>query len=160
MSLAACTQEEADACAEFINFMLTRTDLPWPDLGGEAITVQDCFRAIGNTPLQDAVRACLEKLNACPVELEANRDAADFDGSFLLHDPYPQNVVEAPQYYGEYLPQHVTVMPEEQWPEVFRAQAAKYTTPRVACYCNTCVSGARQGGADALHLAELIFPEE
>ena len=138
--------------------LLTRTDLPWPDLGGEALTVQDCFRARGREGLQDAVRECLRRMNARPVELEANRDAADFDGSFLLHDPYPQNLREAPKYFAEYLPPHLTVLPEARWKEVYRAQAAKYTTPRVVGYCNTCVAGARQGGADATHLAELIFP--
>ena len=81
--------------------LLTRTDLSWPDLHGEALTVQDCFRARGRHELQDAVRECLKRLNAVPVELEANRDAADFDGSFLLHDPYPQNLQEAPKYFAE-----------------------------------------------------------
>ena len=137
--------------------LLTRTDLSWPDLHGEALTVQDCFRARGRHELQDAVRECLKRLNAVPVELEANRDAADFDGSFLLHDPYPQNMEEAPRYFRDYLPAHLNVLPEARWGEVYLAQAAKYRTDRVACYCNTCCAGAREGGANAAHLAELIF---
>lgn len=137
--------------------LLTRADLRWPDLGGEALTVQDCFRARGRHGLQEAVRECLRRLNAVPAELDANRDEADFDGSFLLHDPYPQNLAEAPRYFGEYLPAHLNVLPEARWGEVFRAQAAKYGPGRIACYCNTCCAGAREGGADAVHLAELIF---
>ena len=138
--------------------LLTRADLPWPDLGGEEITLQDCFRARGQHALQDAARECLGRMNANVVEMPRNRDEETYDGSFLYHEPYPQNLREAPRYYGEYLPGHITPVPQEEWPRLYREHAALYTTPRVACYCNVCTTSAREGGADALHLAELIFP--
>ena len=137
-------------------FLLTRTDFPWPQLGGEEITVQDCFRARGRHGLQDAARECLRRMGASIVEMEHNRDEEEFDGSFRLHAPYPQNMQEAPRYFAEYLPQYVTVLPESEWPERFAAQAARYATPRTVCYCTTCTRGARQGGANAVHLAELL----
>ena len=138
-------------------YLLDQPDFPWPDLGGETITIQDCFRARGNHALHRAVRECLRRCNAEAVEMPHNRDEEEYDGSFRLHAPYPQNVKEAPEYFGEYLPRHVTIVPEEQWPEKFREKL--YTTRRVACYCSTCTTAAREGGADALHLAELVFAD-
>ena len=90
--------------------------------------------------------------------MPGNRDEETFDGSFLLHEPYPSNMKEAPRYYAEYLPAHVTPLPKEEWPEVYRAQAAKYTTDQVVCYCNTCYSGPKEVGVDIHHLAQLLFP--
>ena len=138
-------------------FLLTREDFAWPDFGGEAVVLQDCFRARGKTGLQDAVRECLRRSGAKIIELANNRDAADFDGSFLLHAPYPQNQAEAPRYFRDYLPAQLHILPEEQWPEYYRAHAAGYPEGRVACYCNTCYRGARNGGAEAFHLAEALF---
>ncbi|MDO4460495.1 MAG: hypothetical protein Q4C42_10565 [Clostridia bacterium] len=139
-------------------FLLTRDKFPWPDLNGESITLQDCFRARGKHGLHNAVRNCMEKMNISIVEMENNRDEEDYDGSFRLHNPYPQNQKEAPKYFKDYLPNYVTPMPEEEWINEFRKHAELYTTDKVVCYCNTCTTGAKQGGANAVHLAELIFP--
>ena len=138
--------------------LLTRSDFVWPDQSGEAVTLQDCFRARGKQELHKAVRECLRRMNMSVAELPENRDAADFDGSFLLHAPYPQNVREAPRYFGEYLPGHLIPLPEEAYPEYFRERAARFGSGRVVCYCNTCTTALRQGGARAEHLAELLFP--
>ena len=137
--------------------LLTRADFPWPNLAGQRFVLQDCFRARGKHELHDAVRECLRRAGAEIVELPKNRDEADFDGAFLLHEPYPRNVREAPRYFGEYLPPHLTPLPEEEWPDYLTKNAARYGGQPVACYCNTCVTGARQGGAQAYHLAELLL---
>ncbi len=144
-------------------FLLTRHDFAWPDLAGRKMTLQDCFRARGKHSLQDAVRACLAKMKVQTVEMEENRDKAAFDGSFLLHDPYPQNMEEAPSYFADYLPPHLSPMPEEEWPRIYREQVARYTTEEVVTYCNTCCRGAREGDVEKQHqihhLAELIFSQ-
>ena len=139
--------------------LLTRDDLMWPNLAGKTFVLQDCFRARGCHKVHEAVRESLHKAGAEVVELEANRDQADFDGSFLLHDPFAQNMKEAPRYFAEYLPAHVTPLPREAWREVYRAQVRRYGGLPMVGYCNTCVKGAREGGAEAYHLAELLFPE-
>lgn len=138
-------------------FLLTRDDVDWPDYGNEEMTVQDCFRARGKHGLHEAVRECMRKMNIVPVEMEGGRDEEEFDGSFKLHAPYPQNMKEAPHYFAEYLPEHLTILPQEEWDNVYKEQAKKYTTDRVVTYCNTCYQGAKAGGADAFHLATLIF---
>ena len=146
-------------CRSLFEYLLELPDFPWPDLSGEALTLQDCFRARGNHALQDAVRACLARCGATVVEMPHNRDEEDFDGSFRFHAPYEQSLRDAPHYFGEVLPPFVTPIPEEDWPARFREHAALFATRRVVCYCNTCTTAARQGGADAVHLAELLFPE-
>lgn len=146
-----CTHES------LFELLLTREDFAWPNLSGQTFVLQDCFRARGCHQIHDAVRECLRRTGAEVVELDANRDQADFDGSFLLHDPFPQNMREAPRYFAEYLPHHVSPLPKEQWIDVYRAQAIKYGRYPVVGYCNTCVRGAREGGAEAYHLAELLF---
>ena len=141
--------------------LLTREDFPWPDYGGREMTLQDCFRARGKHSLQDAVRECLHKMNITVRELEKNRDDADYDGSFLLHNPYPHNMQEAPRYYADYLPRHVTLIPEEGWLNVYRKQVSLYQTKAVVTYCNTCCRSARDGDVEKAHeiyhLTELIF---
>lgn len=138
-------------------FLLTRKDFPWPDRKGETWALQDCFRARGKHELQDAVRECLKNTGCETLECPPNRDEADYDGSFLLHEPYPQNLQEAPKYFAEYLPQHVTVMPKEEWPLYFKARAEKLPTDKVVTYCNVCTSSLKEAGAEAKHLAELLF---
>lgn len=140
-----------------MEFLLTRRDFPWPDLRGETITLQDCFRARGKTSLQDAARECLRRMNARIVEMPDSRDAETYDGTFLFHGPSARNLREAPRYFGAYLPNHLTPLPPEAWPARLRDHAALYTTRRVVCYCNVCVTGALEGGANAVHLTELIF---
>ena len=142
----------------FFEFLETRTDFDWPDLKGEAVTLQDCFRARGMHGLQDAVRHCLRRMNASVVEMEHNRDEETFDGSFLFHEPPAVNVREAPKYFRDTLPPYLTPLPKEQWADAFREHAKLYRTDRVVCYCNVCTQSARDGGADAYHLAELVFP--
>lgn len=138
-------------------FLLERETFDWPDLNGETYLVQDCFRARGYHSLQDAVRTCLAKMNARVLEMENNRDQETYDGSFLFHPAYPNNIELAPKYYKEYLTPFITPVPQAQWKEKLREHAALYDSEKVVCYCNVCTSGAKEGGADARHLAELIF---
>ena len=137
--------------------LLTRDAFSWPDLRGQVFTLQDCFRARGLHDLHAAVRECLVRTGATVVEMPMNRDEETYDGTFLLHAPYPQSIREAPRYFGEIVPRFATPMPEAEWHGVLEAHAKAYTTRRVVGYCNTCVTGARQGGADAVHLAQLLF---
>ena len=137
--------------------LLTRGDFPWPDLRGQVFTLQDCFRARGKHALHSAVRECLIHTGATVIEMPCSRDEETFDGVFLWRAPNPICVKEAPGYFDEYLSDHLTLTPEEQWRDGLVSHARQYETKRVIGYCNTCVTGARQGGAEALHLAELLF---
>lgn len=140
-------------------FLLTRKDFPWPDMQGQEMILQDCFRARGCHELQEAVRNCLHNMHVSYEEAEPSRDEADYDGSFLLHLPNAQNQGEAPHYFTEYLPQHLHVLPPEKWPDYYAERARTFSGKPVVLYCNTCTTSLKQGGADAVHIAELLFPE-
>jgi|GEM_PF-445770 len=141
----------------FFEFLLTRNDFPWPDMHLEDITIQDCFRARHHHALQSAVRECLQRINANIIEMDHNKDDELYDGSFLFHPAYPSNIEMAPGYFKEYLQNYITIIPQEKWKGLFEEHARLYKTARIACYCNVCTSAAVEGGAEALHLAELIF---
>ena len=142
-----------------LQYLLQKEDFAWPDFDGQKMTLQDCFRARGYHKLQDAVRECLRRMHVEIIEMPHNRDEETYDGNFLLHPPFPQNVAEAPKYYGEYLPQYVTVMPKEEWIQVYKEQAAKYETEPVVTYCNSCRNGLKEAGVSVYHIAEMIFSE-
>ncbi len=141
-------------------FLLTRDDFQWPDLQRRKIVVQDCFRARAYHGLQDAVRECLLRMNASIIELPENRDETRYDGNFLFHEPYPQNIREAPNYFRDYLPEHLTIFPEDQWNQEIGKYAEALPAGQIAGYCNTCVKGLRDAGKDAVHLMELVFAAE
>lgn len=138
-------------------FLLTRKDFPWPDKKGEKFALQDCFRARGKHELHEAVRECMAKMGCEVIECPPSRDEATYDGSFLLHEAYPQCVEEAPKYFVDYLTPHITVMPKEEWPQVFRQRVAELPDKKVVTYCNVCTSSLKEGGAEAYHLAEILF---
>jgi len=139
-------------------FMLTRGGFTWPDHSGERAALQDCFRARGDRALQDDVRACLALMGMDIAEVPPCRDEADFDGAFLLRRPPERNEREAPGYFVDYLPAHLTVLPESAWKAVFKRRADVFGGMPVVTYCNTCQTGLEEGGADARHIASLMFP--
>ena len=145
-------------CISLYEFLLTREDFRWSDLHGHVYTLQDCFRARGKHGLQDAVRDCLDRTGAEIIEMPFNRDEETYCGTFMLHEPFPQALKYAPRYFGEYLPGHLTILPEEKWPAYLQAHISRYRTPEIVGYCNTCVKDARAAGAGIFHLAELLFP--
>ncbi len=140
-------------------FLLTQENFIWPNLQGRVFTLQDCFRARGKHGLQDGVRTCLIRSGAKIIEMPGNRDEETYCGTFMLHDPFPQTLKYAPKYFGGYLPEHLTILPREEWPAYMHTHIAQYPTREIVGYCNTCVRDAREAGADIHHLAELLFPE-
>ena len=143
-----------------LQYLLRKEDFAWPDYKGQRMTLQDCFRARGYHELQDAVREVLKRMNVEIVEMPHNRDEETYDGNFLLHPPFPQNMEEAPKNYRDYVPQHVTVLPKEEWINVYKAQAAKYEVEPVVTYCNSCRNGLKEAGVSVHHIAEMIFPAD
>jgi len=140
-------------------YILEDPDFRWPDLSDRTFVLQDCFRARGMHALQDAVRACLARCGARILEMPGNRDEEEYDGGFRYHLPKEAPLKDAPKYFGETLTPYLTLHDESEWTERFREHARLYQGHSVVCYCNTCTSSAKQGGADAYHLAELLFPE-
>ena len=136
-------------------YALKDPNFPWPDYGGERITVQDCWRARNDRPQQEAVRACLRRMNMVPVELEDSFDRADFDGLFLYTPVSGAALKLAPRFFSDAVV-HVTPLSDEQALEKMRDQVKKYATDRAVCYCNACLKGVLAGGGTGVHLASLL----
>ena len=148
---------EADVVSLY-EYLLQDPDFSWPDLHGERITVQDCFRARDHRSEQEAIREMLRQMNAVPVELKENFENAAFDGVWLFAPKIPQEKF-APEAFGEINRNHITPVPQDQWEQKMKEHAAQYETDRVACYCNACLKGVKLGGANGVHILELAFPE-
>lgn len=139
-------------------YLDAQTSLALPDHTGERIILQDCWRARDNRPLQDAVRSLLHKMGYEVIELPDNREKATFDGEWLYKPVLPGNLKLAPKAFAQIEP-HVTLLsPEEQ-----KARMVEYCSHldgKVVCYCNACLTGLLDGGADAVHLMELVTGTE
>ena len=137
--------------------ILEDDDFPFPDYGGRAMTVQDCWRARDRAAEQAAVRALARRMNIEVVELEERGERTEFCGNSLYRPAPPRNLKLAPKRFvegapGKFLPHS----PEEQ-EAIMRSHAGRFATPEVVAYCHYCVEGLELGGVRAHHLAALLF---
>ena len=142
---------------EFIDSL---PDFPFPDYKGERITLQDCYRAKTREAEKAAVRSVLRKMNVEIVELSGTEEEINFDGSFLFGPMRPDNFTLAPLRFAEIKKDMQPKSPEEI-DAYLKIYCQRFTTERVTCYCNSCLSGLVQGlpeGKQAVHVAELLFP--
>lgn len=142
---------------EFIDGL---ADFPFPDYNGEAITLQDCYRAKNKDAEKAAIRSVLRKMNVKVVELPGTDEELRFDGGFLFAPISPGNLQLAPCRFGE-IQKDVMVKSPEEIDTWLKEYCGRFTTERVACYCNSCYTGLKQGlpeGKSAVHVAELLFP--
>ena len=129
---------------EFIDSL---PNFPFPDYKGERITLQDCYRAKARETEKAAVRSVLRKMNVEVVELPGTEEEINFDG-------------RAPLRFAEIKKDMQSKSPEEI-DAYLKNYCQRFTTERVSCYCNSCLSGLVQGlpeGKRAVHVAELLFP--
>lgn len=130
---------------------------PYPDYGGEEITIQDCWRACGRHGLQDAVRELMIKMNLKPVELKENHDNCRFCGTSTLMEVPAENVLLAPEKLGRYEEGMFVHQEPEERRRIMCEHVSKINTPRVASYCFGCDKGLVLGGADSASLVNLLF---
>jgi len=157
-SCAAITREVSPFVQEMsiYEFLLRLPDFPWPDEHGAKITVQDCYRCRHNRQLMDAVRECLRKMNAEPVELENCREKTRFDGVFQFTDVSKSNLDLAPAFFTKIQKEYIEVLPEAEQRLRMEQWVSRYAANRTAAYCNACLSGIRLGGGNGVHVLELI----
>ena len=158
-SCAAITREASPEVTErnVFSYLLEDPDFVWPDHKGEAITLQDCWRARKDPALHEAVRECLRRMNFQIVEMAENRQNCDFDGTWRFKTVEKRNLDIAPVYFREVGDRYTEVLSEEEKLARMQAHAALYETERVTCYCNSCLKGIRLGGAKGVHLMSLIM---
>lgn len=164
-SCAVITDEASPQAKEITvyEYLLQDPSFVWPDYHGEEITVQDCFRSRHKPEMMRAVRECLKRMNMVPVELEENYEKTRFDGVFQFSNVSESNLKLAPKYFSKLQEEYIEVIPPEEQKERMTAWVSQYKTPRVVVYCNSCLKGVLLGGANGIHLLDLItrdLPEE
>lgn len=128
-----------------------------PDMKGTAMFVQDCWRSNTEAAEQDAVRSILRKMNVEILEQEENREATDFCG-YSLYQPQPKrNPVMAPHRFVELAQGKFQEHTEAQKQQLMSDYCARFGSTKVLCYCHYCLAGLKMGGANAAHLAQLLF---
>ncbi|MBQ1907183.1 MAG: hypothetical protein II173_03315 [Firmicutes bacterium] len=138
---------------------LSPEELPLPDLGGERITVQDCYRQQGHEKEKAAVRSLLKKMNVDIVELPGLPEEKMFDGGFLYAPISEANMKLAPKAFGRASLDITPLSPAERTARM-KEYCRRFKTRRVVCFCNSCLAGLKEGlpeGKSAVHLAELVF---
>ena len=151
-----CPAARVISLYEFIDSL---PDFAFPDYQGERITLQDCYRAKAKEAEKAAVRSVLRKMNMNVMELPGTEEEINFDGSFLSGPMRPDNFTLAPRRFAEIKKDMQPKSPDEikAWLQEY---CRRFTTERVACYCNSCLTGLEQGltgGKRAVHVAELLF---
>ena len=155
---AAVTGENSAAGVEYVWQLIDRDpDFPFPDYGGETMILRDCGNAYDRPEAQEAVRSLLRKLNVTVEELPDNREKAAFCNT-LLSPLRPENAALAPHRYQEQMAgRFLNLSPEEK-----QAWLVRYCAPfgdrKIVCWCRGCASALKAGGANAVHLIELLFP--
>ncbi len=129
---------------------------PWPDYGGEKMSIQDCWRSFDKRSLQTAVRHILKRMNAGTVEIEKNFDKTDFCGISLMKSQSPRYARFAPVRFINRAGDKFIVQTEEEKQKRMIEHARQFTTGKVVCYCTGCLEGLQLGGVHALHLMDLI----
>ena len=137
--------------------ILSDEQFQYPDLGGESITVQDCWRSKENRAEQDAVRSILRRMNVEIVELDENFERTKFCG-YSLYQPQPKrNARLAPKRFvegakGLFLPHS-----DDEKKNLMSDYCSQFKTDKVICYCHYCLRGLKLGGVEGYHLAQLLF---
>ena len=130
---------------------------PLPDYSGLRVTVQDCWRSRDRAAEQAAVRSLLRKMHIDYDEAPEHHADTEFCGVSLYRPQPPRNPRLAPKHYvdgavGKFLPHS-----EAEQAAIMRDYCGRLLPQPVACYCHYCLEGLKLGGAEARHLAELIF---
>ena len=127
---------------------------PWPDLSGEAMTVQDCWRTRKNKAFLDAVRECLRRMNVTVVEIEQRYGRADYCGPSLYRTPSPRYADLAPKALVQSW--QTSPLPEDEIAVKMREHARRWTTQKVVCTCAGCLAGVTMTGHTPVHLLDLV----
>lgn len=124
-----------------------------PDYSGLRVNLQDCWRDRAHPEIHGAVRSLLCKMRVEVVELEQNREKADFCGNLHAEPKSPALRTQVAAQGGK----PIWEMPAALEAALMREQAERITERWAVTYCNRCTQGLKAGGADAVHLLELLM---
>ncbi len=137
--------------------ILSDETFAYPNYGGQSVFVQDCWRAKDRTAEQDAVRAILKRMNFEIHELPDNRERTEFCGVSTYRPSPKRNLDLAPRRFVENAAGKFIPHTKEEQAELMRGYCERFRGKKVVAYCHYCVEGLELGGANAKHLAALLF---
>lgn len=159
----AAIMEESSVAPEisFVWEIIDRDpDFPFPNYHGEEMTIQDCWRAYEKKNVQDDIRSLLRKMNIKVLELEENYEKTRFCGADLLEPCTQIEKKFAPERYavrGADMYHPMSKKDADLW---LKEYCRQIKSEKVVCYCTACLDGIERGGKQAVHLLELLFPED
>lgn len=128
-------------------------DFPWPDYSGLMVSIQDCWRDREHPEIHQAVRSALRKMGVEYVEVQANREKADYCGN-IHFNPTSEEYRAIHALHPE---TRLSQLSQEEQAVIFREQVEKHQGLPALCYCNRCKSCLELGGGQAVHLVELAM---
>ena len=137
--------------------ILSDESFAYPDYHGQTVVVQDCWRAKDRTEEQDAVRELLRKMNFEIHELPENRENTDFCGVSVYRPAPKRNLELAPHRFVEKAEGKFIPHTKEEQTKLMQDYCKRFNTEKVVSYCHYCIEGLNLGGANAKHLASLLF---
>ncbi len=137
--------------------ILSDEGFTYPDYHGQTIVVQDCWRAKDRTEEQDAVRGLLRKMNFEIHELPENGKNTDFCGVSVYRPAPKRNLELAPHRFVENAAGKFIPHTKDEQTALMQDYCKRFRGEKVVSYCHYCLEGLNLGGADAKHLASLLF---
>ena len=129
----------------------------FPDHHGLKAYVQDCWRSKERKNEQDAVRSLLKKMSVEVMEAAENRAKTEFCGASMYRAQPPRNPKLAPKHYVEGAVGKFIPCSSEEQKEIMMEYCSQFNNHMVICYCHYCLEGLLMGGADAMHLVQMLF---
>lgn len=129
----------------------------FPDYKHQKMNLQDCFRDINHPEVHQAVRNILKKMNIDVIEIENNKEKSTFCGTLHFHTTSPIILDLMSQYPDTKLskmPEEIQTQIMEEYVKVFDLNYP------VICDCNRCLKGVTMGGANGVHLLDLIMGKQ
>ena len=103
------------------------------------------------------MRSLLAKMKIRFSEAPEHHEKTQFCGVSLYRPQPPRNPRLAPKHYVDGAAGKFQEHTREEQEQIMQAYCAGLPKQPVVCYCHYCLEGLKLGGADARHLAELIF---
>ncbi|MDO5110046.1 MAG: hypothetical protein Q4D59_08970 [Erysipelotrichaceae bacterium] len=141
-------------------YILEDEQFVYPDLHGEKIYVQDCWRAKDRRSEQEAVREILRRMNITVLELDENFENVSFCGNSLYRPAPPRNLKLAPERFVKNAEGKFRDCTPDEQKQIMTEYCRQFENRKVISYCHYCHEGLLLGGAEAFHLAELLFGGE
>ena len=143
-------------CLSIYEYVLRDSTFPFKDHTGEVITVQDCVRTKDNRHLQDAVRACLRRMNYTIVEMDSAYEKTRYCGMWIFGRPMQNCFDVAPKAMNYLVDHYVEILSEEEKIRRMQEWVKQFGSEQVLVYCNGCEKGMKAGGITPIHLVELL----